>query len=102
MDEEELDAEISQEEAEIAQMEEDMAVDDAREKAAAAAKLKAAALAKQKKKQADVTERPPPNPDWVRPDGSPSDGPYRAVRSHAISSLTDFLERYQIDIHASD
>ncbi len=49
---------------------------DAAEKAAGAAKLKAAAEARAQKKQAAAGERPPPNPDWVRPASAPPTGPY--------------------------
>jgi hypothetical protein len=75
-DDEDFDAEIAAEEAEIAAEEAEMAAEEAAEKAAAAAKLKAAAAAKAKKKEAAVTERPPPNPDWVRPPSAPATGPY--------------------------
>ena len=51
-------------------------VDDAAEKAAAAAELKAAAAARAKEKQVAAGERPPPNPDWVRPASAPATGPY--------------------------
>ena len=51
------------------------AAEDAAEKAAAAAELKAA-VARTKKKKAAACERPPPNPDWVRPASAPPTGPY--------------------------